>query len=198
MYTATTKRKQGLRTIKARLHALEKLQVVREAALREFLAERDRRITEQFEAQDKLTKTAFASSEQAINKAEANQTVLNQKGNEFRGQLDDQAKTLMGRNEYLSQHASLQQALEVLRGSVGVLKEDLRKEMAIQKDDLRKDLAVQKEDARKEVDSLRLSRAVGTGVKQGINVVWVVAIAAIGLFLEIFQIAAMLWFSIKR
>ncbi len=50
-------------------------------------------------AQKELTNAAFASSEKAITKAEEAQRDYNVRSNEFRGQLDDQAKTLMPRTE---------------------------------------------------------------------------------------------------
>ena len=50
-------------------------------------------------AQKELTNAAFASSEKAIVKAEDAQRDYNVRSNEFRGQLDDQAQTLMPRTE---------------------------------------------------------------------------------------------------
>jgi hypothetical protein len=50
-------------------------------------------------AQEKAVAAAFLASEKAIVKAEDAQKDYNQRSNEFRGQLDDQAKTLMPRNE---------------------------------------------------------------------------------------------------
>jgi hypothetical protein len=50
-------------------------------------------------AQEKAVAAAFSSSEKAIVKAEAAQKDYNDRSNEFRGQLDDQAKTLMPRTE---------------------------------------------------------------------------------------------------
>jgi hypothetical protein len=53
-------------------------------------------------AQDKLTTAAFASAEKAITKAEDAQKEYNIRSNEFRGQLDDQAKALMPRAETIA------------------------------------------------------------------------------------------------
>lgn len=50
-------------------------------------------------ASKELTAAAFAASEKAIVKAESAQSDYNTRSNEFRGQLDDQAKRLMPRNE---------------------------------------------------------------------------------------------------
>jgi hypothetical protein len=82
--------------------------------LKEFLisliTSNDKRYQESFEsqrqavkdalaAQKELTTAAFNSSEKAIVKAEDAQRDYNQRSNEFRGQLDDQAQTLMPRTE---------------------------------------------------------------------------------------------------
>jgi hypothetical protein len=50
-------------------------------------------------AQKELTNAAFAASEKAIVKAEEAQKDYNQRSNEFRGQLDDQAKSFITRIE---------------------------------------------------------------------------------------------------
>lgn len=52
-----------------------------------------------FVAQEKAVAAAFASSTNAVNKAEEAQKSYNERSNEFRGQLDDQAKRLMPREE---------------------------------------------------------------------------------------------------
>ena len=51
---------------------------------------------------EKSIKSAFESSEKAIEKAEMAQKEYNARSNEFRGQLDDQAKMLMPRNESIA------------------------------------------------------------------------------------------------
>jgi hypothetical protein len=53
-------------------------------------------------AQEKAVNAAFTASEKAIVKAEQAQKEYNERSNEFRAQLDDQAKTLMPRPETLS------------------------------------------------------------------------------------------------
>jgi hypothetical protein len=67
--------------------------------LMSILNERDQRYAEKFTAAEKAVTTAFASSEKASLKAEQAQESYNVRSNEFRGQLDDQAKTLMPRLE---------------------------------------------------------------------------------------------------
>lgn len=76
-------------------------------------------------AQKELTNAAFASSEKAIVKAEEAQRDYNVRSNEFRGQLDDQAQTLMPRtetnvlmqgvNEKVTDHAKV---IEILSGRI--------------------------------------------------------------------------------
>ncbi len=72
--------------------------------------ERDRQYNSRFESAEKQVTVAFAaqkelasfvreSSEKAILKSEEAQRSYNERSNEFRGQLDDQAKTLMPRSE---------------------------------------------------------------------------------------------------
>lgn len=77
--------------------------------LRELLAERDLRYNEKFIASEKAVITAFASSEKASLKAEQAQESYNVRSNEFRGQLDDQAKTLMPRLETDGRFASVEE-----------------------------------------------------------------------------------------
>lgn len=92
----------------------EKIPIWNIDSLKEFLVSliqsNDKRYQESFEsqrqavkdalaAQKELTTAAFNSSEKAIVKAEDAQRDYNQRSNEFRGQLDDQAQTLMPRTE---------------------------------------------------------------------------------------------------
>jgi hypothetical protein len=94
----------------------ERLDSLKELTLRMFeeqsklSAERDRRYEDRFKAQEtavaaallaqkESTGNAFAASEKAIVKAEDAQRDYNVRSNEFRGQLDDQAKLLMSRAE---------------------------------------------------------------------------------------------------
>lgn len=98
--------------------------------VREFLEriidERDRQYEARFRAAEiaveaallaegAKTKDAFASSEKAIDKAEEAQREYNQRSNEFRGQLDDQAKLLMARVEALSLFGASDNKLETMR-----------------------------------------------------------------------------------
>ena len=90
-----------------------------------FMDERDRRYETRFEGQekavaaalaaaDKQVTTAFSASEKAVAKAEDAQKDYNQRSNEFRGQLDDQAKTLMPRSEALVRFEAVESRVSAL------------------------------------------------------------------------------------
>lgn len=98
------------------------------ASIKEIINERDRLYDTRFKAaetavsaalaaQEKSTSTAFQASEKAVLKAEDAQKDYNQRSNEFRGQLDDQAKTLMPRNEAQAMFKSFEEKLEVLKST---------------------------------------------------------------------------------
>jgi hypothetical protein len=62
-------------------------------------------------AAEKAVNAAFMASEKAVLKAEQAQKEYNERSNEFRGQLDDQAKTLMPRPETLTMFRALEEKL---------------------------------------------------------------------------------------
>jgi hypothetical protein len=114
----------------ARISVLEE----RVRALAQLVDERDRLYMVKFQASetavsaaitasDKQTAASFASSEKAIAKAEEAQREYNIRSNEFRGQLDDQAKRLMPREEAQINFKSQDQKLESI-------KENFNKEVA--------------------------------------------------------------------
>lgn len=90
--------------------------------LREYvdriLAEKDLRDQQRYDAQmraidaalaaaDRAVQAALASAEKAVNKAETANEKRFESVNEFRGQLNDQAKTFLPRSEYTVQHEAL-------------------------------------------------------------------------------------------
>jgi hypothetical protein len=109
------------------------------------LEERDRRYEDRFKAQEttvgdrfkaaetavsaalaaqkELTNASFIASEKAIGKAETAQADYNVRSNEFRGQLDDQAKTLMPRAESQVQFKSYDEKIEQMRVEIASLRE---------------------------------------------------------------------------
>jgi hypothetical protein len=103
-------------------------------ALQQLVDERDRLYLEKFRASevavtaainasDKQTTASFAASEKAIVKAEEAQREYNVRSNEFRGQLDDQAKTLMPRLESQTVFKAYEDKLEAVKQDVKSLRE---------------------------------------------------------------------------
>jgi hypothetical protein len=95
-------------------------------ALRDVVDERDRLYKERDEsrktavdaalqAAKEKTSDAFIASEKAIVKAEDAQREYNARSNEFRGQLDDQAKTLLPRNEADARFKAIEASIEAIR-----------------------------------------------------------------------------------
>ena len=68
-------------------------------------------VTAAFAAQKESVTNAFIASEKAIVKSEEAQRAYNERSNEFRGQLDDQAKMLMPRSEVTAMMHSLEDKL---------------------------------------------------------------------------------------
>ena len=87
------------------------------ANLRTLMDERDRRYEERFKAMDEKTGLALTSSEKAVAKAETATEKRFDAVNEFRGQLKDQAATLMPRAEADAKFASMNKEIEELKKS---------------------------------------------------------------------------------
>lgn len=94
--------------------------------------ERDRRYEERFTAsdravsaalaaQEKSTSAAFAASEKAIVKAEIAQTAYNERSNEFRQALDDQARMQLSRTEANSRFISIEEKIEDVKNRLNEL-----------------------------------------------------------------------------
>lgn len=69
-------------------------------------------------AQEKLNTTIFSSNDKAITKAEEAQREYNIRSNNFRGQLDDQAKALMPRIETVTIFKAIDEKINALEISV--------------------------------------------------------------------------------
>lgn len=82
-----------------------------------LMDERDRRYSETNAAAKEALSAAFRASEMATAKAEDAQTKSNEKNNEFRGQLADQAANLMPRKETEALIAQVNTELKMLRES---------------------------------------------------------------------------------
>lgn len=107
-------------------------------------------------AQQKAVSEAFVASEKAIIKAEDAQKEYNARSNEFRGQLDDQAKLLMQRQEALGLFKSGDDKLETMRSF-------FESRLETQRAAFEKSI----EGISKEIAGLRESRSEITGVKVG-------------------------------
>jgi acyl-CoA reductase-like NAD-dependent aldehyde dehydrogenase len=128
-----------------------------------LFVERDRRYEERFRSSEEAVKSALAAQEkysngmyeaakEAVAKAEAAQRAVNERQNEFRGQLSDQAATLMPRKEY---EAGMASTRELLDREVKTLRAD--------------------------ISSLREYRSEQGGKTQGISMAWAVLIGLVGL-----------------
>jgi len=159
------------------------------ASQREFLErvqdERDRLYDSRFRAaeiavnaalaaQEKAVAAAFLASEKAIIKAEEAQKDYNLRSNEFRGQLDDQAKLLMQRQEALSLFRSSDDKLETMRLFFDSKLESQRQ--AFEKNN---------ESLLKEIGGLRESRSETGGAKTSSREIFSYLIAGAGLALAL-------------
>jgi hypothetical protein len=86
-------------------------------AFKKLMEERDRRITERFQAMDEKTSLALTSSKEAVAKAETATEKRFDAVNEFRGQLKDQASTLLPRAEAEAKFRSFDDKLDDLKKS---------------------------------------------------------------------------------
>jgi hypothetical protein len=121
-------------------------------AVRDIINERDKQYDSRFRAaeiavnaalaaQEKAVNAAFTASEKAIVKAELAQSEYNVRSNEFRGQLADQAQTLIPRTEANVQFKGIEEKLaavvvtyegrlEALRASTDKANEAVAKDVA--------------------------------------------------------------------
>lgn len=157
--------------------------------MREFLErvvdERDRQYDLRFRAaeiavaaalagQEKAVAAAFLASEKAIIKAEDAQKDYNARSNEFRGQLDDQAKLLMQRQEALGLFKSSDDKLETMRLFFDSKLESQR--IAFEKNN---------DALTKEIGNLRESRSEATGSKTSSREIFAYLIAGAGIVIAI-------------
>jgi hypothetical protein len=84
-------------------------------AFKELMNERDKRYEQRANSTDERTSLALTSSEKAVAKAETATEKRFDAVNEFRGQLKDQAATLMPRAEADSKFSSMTKEMEELK-----------------------------------------------------------------------------------
>ena len=125
-------------------------------------------------AQDKQTSSSFLASEKAVLKAEEAQREYNVRSNEFRGQLDDQAKMLMPRAEV----AALLKAMEEKIISV-------KNELETRINGYATSGDKNYQDVRKDIQILREYRSQATGAISGVKEGWGVLVGIGGLLIGI-------------
>lgn len=81
-------------------------------------------------AAEKAVAAALIAAKEAVNKAELAQQRTNEGQNEFRGQLKDQANTLLPRTEYVLAHAALEDKVESNRQSRAESDDGLQKQIS--------------------------------------------------------------------
>ena len=175
-------------------------------SLRTLMDERDRLYLANFKAAEvavsaalvaaeKSVNTAFAASEKAVLKAEQAQKEYNERSNEFRGQLDDQAKTLMPRPETQNMFKAIEEKVS------GVQNVAESKFLGLQTQ-ARTDLAAIRESFDKSISGLELqivalreARAAVSGKGEGINASWGVLLSVVSLLATLIIIGAFIYTS---
>jgi hypothetical protein len=146
-----------------------------ETAVNTALAAQEKAVNAALAAQEKQTASSFLASEKAIVKAEDAQREYNVRSNEFRGQLDDQAKTLMPRPETMTMFKSFEDKLSTIK-----IELDRATEMG------RNNLEKAMGSFGHEVAGLRESRSAGegrTGVTSQLQMMIAGGVGALGLYL---------------
>lgn len=98
------------------------------AALKEHYDEHLKLLRNDLKQFRKNVSEQFIEKGKAIDKAEEAQKDYNTRSNEFRGQLDDQAKTLMPRAEAISKFDDLDKRYNALQKDLATLRENRRTE----------------------------------------------------------------------
>lgn len=154
--------------------------IERFSALRQLIDERDRAYIARFDAAEKAVGTALAAAEKAVNaaflasekavlKAEQAQKEYNERSNEFRGQLDDQAKTLMPRPETLNMFKAIEEKIlgvqHVTETRTNGIEASARAELTSHKESVDKSLAA----LGSAIQALRESRSESGGREEARN-----------------------------
>jgi hypothetical protein len=86
-----------------------------------LIGELDRRSEQRFDAQEKAVQAALTAAKEAVLKAEVAAEKRADAANEFRGQLADQAATLMPRSETTLMFAAIAERVDKLEASADKL-----------------------------------------------------------------------------
>ena len=132
-------------------------------------------------AQEKATGIAFTAAEKAVDKAEASQKAYNERSNEFRGQLDDQAKGFIPRAEADSRDERTRESVEAAKKESSLLRDEINSRIG-----LLENRSLTRESYEKQYESLidRISRVERT--------IWMLA-GAIGLVTLILPVLLHFW-----
>jgi hypothetical protein len=104
----------------------------RELRFNKVIDERDRRYEDRFTAMDEKTSLALTASEKAVSKAETATEKRFDSVNEFRGQLKDQANSLLPREEANSRFGAMQDRVEEMMKEIVLLREFRSSNFAMQ------------------------------------------------------------------
>ena len=115
--------RQSLAELRAQLDGLEKLMLERDRRYEDRFKGQETAVQAALAAQEKFNSAVSAASKEAILKAEASQIGVNERSNEFRGQLADQAATLMPRKESETAVGSLR---ELFDREINVIRSDIK------------------------------------------------------------------------
>jgi hypothetical protein len=141
-----------------------------ETAVNTALAAQEKAVNAALAAQEKQTASSFAASEKAIVKAENAQTEYNMRSNEFRGQLDDQAKMLMPR-------AEVNALLKAIEEKIYSSKTELESRLTAANTASEKTI----DTLTKDISGLRESRSEGSGRSSGSQQMWGYVAGAFGI-----------------
>jgi hypothetical protein len=152
-----------------------------ETAVAAALAAQEKAVGAALAAQEKQTASSFLASEKAIVKAEDAQREYNVRSNEFRGQLDDQAKTLMPRPEATTMFKALEDKTYGVKG-------ELDRRLDAQSVDSEKKF----DGIAKELAGLRESRSLVDGHRLGADGLWGYILGGAGLLFGLVTLLARL------
>lgn len=137
-------------------------------------------------AQKELTSASFTASERAITKAEEAQTQYNLRSNEFRGQLDDQAKSLMPRVETVGLFKAVDDKIETYKRDMESKSEVLRQSTEKSANELRQSTEKSNEILAKDIANLRESRSQTEGKGIGNRELLAYTVAVISVISSMF------------
>jgi hypothetical protein len=165
---------------------IDKFKASEQAVLTALVAQ-EKAVNAALAAQEKQTASSFMASEKAIVKAEDAQREYNVRSNEFRGQLDDQAKTLMPRPESLTMFRATEDKLAAVKGELERNIESLRTGIEKNADAIAKELS-----------GLRESRSQSAGKMEGVSSSWLVLIGIVALIGGLLTIGTFIFITSRQ